>query len=57
MVCPAASYFIPLLFLVSFSLFLIPVPLVGQFRDLLLLFRAYGYPSHLKGDVECVRCV
>merc|ERR1719281_2135033 len=24
----------------------------GQLRDLLLLFRAYGYPSHRSGDIE-----
>ena len=29
----------------------------GQFRDLLLLFREYGFPNHTTGDVESISYV
>jgi hypothetical protein len=29
----------------------------GQLRDLLLLFREFGQPSHRGGDIECVKYV
>ena len=29
----------------------------GQLRDLLLLFREFGFPSHRRGDIECTNYI